>query len=109
MKRKYGCIGHTLRKSNIEVAHEMLEWNTQGTRRRDRLKNTWRRIIQNKTSKSFNELKSFARNRITGSILNSLSFIIVNYKTCQINKILMIEFWTLQKRTKDICYPTYIF
>lgn len=42
-KRKYGWIGHTLRKHVDEVVKRALVFNPQGSRRRGRPKNTWRR------------------------------------------------------------------
>lgn len=42
-KRKFGWIGHTLRKDPSEVCHRALVYNPQGSRRRGRPRNTWRR------------------------------------------------------------------
>jgi hypothetical protein len=39
-RRKYGWIGHTLRKSQNEICHSVLEWNPQGRRSRGRPKAT---------------------------------------------------------------------
>lgn len=65
LKRKYGWVGHTLRKPSSEVAHAVCEWNPQGARSRGRPKTTWRRTVQKETSKSISELRSLARNRDT--------------------------------------------
>lgn len=63
LKRKYGWIGHTLRKPSSEIAHAAYEWNPQGSRTSGRPKTTWRRTVQKETTKSFNELRSLARRR----------------------------------------------
>ncbi len=44
-RRKYRWIGHTLRKSQNEICHSVLEWNPQGRRSRGRPKATWRRTV----------------------------------------------------------------
>lgn len=44
-RRKYGWIGHTLRKAPGEVCHRALLYNPQGTIRRGRPKTTWRRTV----------------------------------------------------------------
>jgi hypothetical protein len=63
-RRKYGWIGHTLRKSQNEIYHSVLEWNPQGRRSRGRPKATWRRTVLEECGKiSFGELRAQARNR----------------------------------------------
>ena len=42
-RRKFGWIGHTLRKDPIEIPHRALVYNPQGSRKRGRPRNTWRR------------------------------------------------------------------
>nr|KAG5693286.1 hypothetical protein BaRGS_011607 [Batillaria attramentaria] len=42
-KRKWGWIGHTLRKSTSNVTRQSLDWNPQGKRKVGRPKQTWRR------------------------------------------------------------------
>lgn len=42
-KRKFGWIGHTLRKPPAEICRQALTYNPQGSRRRGRPKTTWRR------------------------------------------------------------------
>jgi len=44
-KRKWGWLGHTLRKSTDDITRQALEWNPQGKRSRGRPKNTWRRTV----------------------------------------------------------------
>lgn len=44
-KRKFGWIGHTLRKPPDEVCNRALVYNPQGSRRRGRPCNTWRRSV----------------------------------------------------------------
>lgn len=62
-KRKYGWLGHTLRKGADEITHSALEWNPQGQRGVGRPKMTWRRTVAAETSKTFNQLRCIARNR----------------------------------------------
>ena len=42
-KRKFGWIGHTLRRDPSEICYKALVYNPQGSRRRGRPRNTWRR------------------------------------------------------------------
>jgi hypothetical protein len=63
-RRKCGWIEHTLRKSQNEICHSVLEWNPQGRRSRGRPKATWRRTVLAECGKtSFGELRAQARNR----------------------------------------------
>ncbi len=63
-RRKYGWIGHTLRKSQSEICHSALEWNLRGRRSRGRPKATWRRtVLAECEKKSFGELRTQAKNR----------------------------------------------
>ena len=43
LRRKWGWIGHTLRKEASNITRQSLTWNPQGKRRRGQLKNSWRR------------------------------------------------------------------
>ena len=43
LKRKWGWIGHTLRKPASSITRQALTWNPQGKRKRDRPRNSWRR------------------------------------------------------------------
>ena len=45
-RRRWGWIGHTLRKPNTSITRQALRWNPQGTRKRGRPKNTWRRDLE---------------------------------------------------------------
>ena len=68
-RRKYGWIGHTLRKDPEEICHQALEWNPQGSRRQGRPKTTWRRtVIQECGGKSFGELRNLAKGRVRWKI-----------------------------------------
>ena len=46
LKRRWACIGHTLRKPRDNIARRALQWNPQGQRYRGRPKNTWRRGVE---------------------------------------------------------------
>ena len=45
-KRKWGWIGHTLRKPVTNITKEALDWNPQGKRKVGRPKQTWRRSTE---------------------------------------------------------------
>jgi hypothetical protein len=45
-KKKWNCIGHTLRKEIGAIEKTALDWNPQGYRRRSRPKRTWRMTIE---------------------------------------------------------------
>ena len=65
-KRKYGWLGHTLRRPD-NVSCQALEWNPQGNRRRGRPKITWKRSVEKEISeegKSWREIKQMAKNRV---------------------------------------------
>ena len=65
-RRKWGWIGHTLRKPSNHVARQALDWNPQGQRTRGRPKSTWRRTITQETNalnKTWNEIKPIAKDR----------------------------------------------
>jgi hypothetical protein len=44
-KRKFRWIGHMLRKENGEIPKAALLWIPQGSRKRGRSKNSWRRSV----------------------------------------------------------------
>jgi len=44
-KRKFGWIGHTLRKEDGEILRAALFWNPQVKRKRGRPRNSWRRSV----------------------------------------------------------------
>ncbi|KAK7113355.1 hypothetical protein V1264_012655 [Littorina saxatilis] len=43
LRRKWGWIGHTLRKPTSSITRQTLTWNPQGKRKRGRPRNSWRR------------------------------------------------------------------
>ena len=43
LRRKWGWIGHTLRKPATSTTRQALTWNPQGRRKRGRPRNSWRR------------------------------------------------------------------
>ena len=66
-KRKWGWIGHTLRKPASNVTRQALDWNPQGKRRVGRPKQTWRRSIDaelKEAGKTWTELRKIAPNRV---------------------------------------------
>jgi hypothetical protein len=65
-RRKWNCIGHTLRKEAGAIEKTPLDWNPQGCRRRGMPKITWRRTIENEirsTGRSWKEIKGTAGDR----------------------------------------------
>jgi len=66
LKRKWGWIGHTLRKPKSSVTRQALQWNPQGKRSRGRPKNSWRRDTDAELKKlgiSWNEVEKVAESR----------------------------------------------
>lgn len=66
-KRKFGWIGHTLRKDPDDISRQALDWNPQGKRRPGRPRITWRRTVEREVQeegKSWNEVKAMAQNRV---------------------------------------------
>ena len=43
LRRKWGWIGHTLRKPTSSITRQALNWNPQGKRKRGRPRNSWKR------------------------------------------------------------------
>ena len=67
-KRRWKWIGHTLRKDNNSIVCQALEWNSQGTKKRGRPKNTWRRGLQKdllNANLTWEQAKRTAKNRPT--------------------------------------------
>jgi hypothetical protein len=62
-KRKFGWIGHTLRKEYGAIPKVALQWNPQGSRKRGRPKNCWRRSVIKEAGRSWNELRFLAAHR----------------------------------------------
>jgi hypothetical protein len=59
-KRKVGWIGHALRKEDGEISETALLWNPQGSRKRGRPKNSWRRSVIKEAGRRWNELRFLA-------------------------------------------------
>jgi hypothetical protein len=65
-KRKWKWIGHTIRKDENAVERIVLDWNSQGTRKRGRPKKTWRRSIMEEAQRegrTWREVKRLAVDR----------------------------------------------
>ena len=64
--RKWTWIGHTLRRPNYCIARQALLWNPQGSRRRGRPRDRWRRdtdhVIQSR-GLSWHQLERLSRDR----------------------------------------------
>jgi len=66
-KRKWGWIGHTLRKPANNVARQALDWNPQGKRKVGRPKQTWKRSVVREAEDagmSWDQIKRAAQNRV---------------------------------------------
>ena len=46
LRRRWGWLGHTLRKPDNNITRQALTWNPQGKRKRGRPRNTWRRDLE---------------------------------------------------------------
>jgi hypothetical protein len=67
-QRKFGWIGHTLRKDSSEICASALTYNLQGKRKRGHPKQTWLRTTLKESGKSFDETKPLANNRVRWKI-----------------------------------------
>ena len=66
-RRKWKWIGHTLRKPENNITRSAREWNPQGSRRRDRPKQSWRRSVKDELAKkqiTWIEAKRITSNRV---------------------------------------------
>ena len=66
-KRKWGWIGHTLRKPVSNITRQALEWNPQGKRKVGRPKQTWRRSTDDEikaAGTTWAELKRTSQNQV---------------------------------------------
>ncbi|VDP24185.1 unnamed protein product [Schistosoma margrebowiei] len=74
MKRRWNWIGHTSRKLSNYITRQAPTWNPEGKRRRGRLKNTLRRIIEadmKRMNRNWNELERMAQDRVGWRMLVS--------------------------------------
>ena len=66
-RRKWGWIGHTLRKPTSSTTRQALLWNPQGKRKRGRPKNSWRRDTEaelKENDTTWKEAEKAAQNRV---------------------------------------------
>jgi hypothetical protein len=63
-QRKFGAIGHTLRKDRSEICASVLTYNHQGKRKRGCPKQTRLRTNLKENGKSFEEMTPLANNRV---------------------------------------------
>ena len=75
-RRRWGWIGHTLRKPNNSITRQALRWNPQGKRKRGRPKNTWRRDLETDIKQcglTWKELEKKAQDRgLWRTVVNGL-------------------------------------
>ena len=67
LRRKWGWIGHTLRKPVSNTTRQALTWNPQGKRKRGRPRNTWRRDTEAELKRlgtSWSGVTRAAQNRV---------------------------------------------
>jgi len=62
-KRKFRWIDHTIRKEDGEISKAALFWNPQGNRKRERPRNSWRRLVIKEEGRNWNELRFLAADR----------------------------------------------
>nr|KAG5713076.1 hypothetical protein BaRGS_021870 [Batillaria attramentaria] len=73
LRRKWGWIGHTLRKPASSTTRQALTWNPQGKRKRGRPRNSWRRDTEAELCKQGTNWTGVARltqNRVDEQMLN---------------------------------------
>src|SRR5262249_34722918 len=66
-RQKWNWIGPTIRRPAGDIAKTALDSNPQGTRRRGRPKQTWKRTVVDearRAGKEWSEVKALAQNRI---------------------------------------------
>nr|KAG5700791.1 hypothetical protein BaRGS_034994 [Batillaria attramentaria] len=83
-KRKWGWIGHTLRKSTSNVTRQSLDWNPQGKRKVGRPKQTWRRSTDAEAKAAGTTYEKKAKS-VFGDLLflGGIALVIyIIYKTC---------------------------
>jgi Reverse transcriptase (RNA-dependent DNA polymerase)/Domain of unknown function (DUF6451) len=77
-RRKWGWIGHTLRKSHDDIARQAIFWNVPGKRSVGRRKVTWRSSVEKEAEqqgKKLAEVAALAQNRIRFKcFINALRF-----------------------------------
>jgi len=77
-RRKWGWIGHTLRKHETDIARQALFWNVKGKRSVGRRKITWRTTVEKEAEqqqKKLAEVAVIARNRnLFNRFINALRF-----------------------------------
>ncbi|OOY36395.1 hypothetical protein BOV89_12810 [Solemya velum gill symbiont] len=67
VRRKWGWIGHTLRKPAANTTRQALTWNPQGKRKRGRPRNSWRRDTETEMElqgTNWNGIAQAAQNRV---------------------------------------------
>ena len=65
-RRTWRWIGHTLRKKESDITRQALEWNPQGSRKRGRPRETWRRSVHRDLERmgwTWDTVKRDAKNR----------------------------------------------
>ena len=65
-KRRWGWIGHTLRRPPTNITRQALRWNPQGKRKRGRPRSTWRRDLEAETTKmgyTWSQVEKMAQDR----------------------------------------------
>ncbi|XP_071088777.1 uncharacterized protein [Haliotis cracherodii] len=64
-RRRWGWIGHTLRKPVSNITRQALSWNPQGNRKRGRPRNTWRQDLDanSKMGHTWKQLERAAQDR----------------------------------------------
>ena len=85
-EKKYGWIGHTLRKDKREICYKALLWNPQGRRKVGAPRRSWRNTINRETGgKSIAELSYLAnvdKNRV--GVQHNLTWKMFTRETCGI-------------------------
>ena len=61
LRRKWGWIGHTLRKPASSTTHQDLTWNPQGKRKRGRPRNSWKQDTEAELKQEVTNWSGMAR------------------------------------------------
>jgi len=95
-KRKWGWLGHTLRKPSDDIARQALEWNPKGIQGRGRPRNIWWRTVLEKAKgvkKTWAEIKTDVKNSVRWKILVEALCSAAEWRDLSVN-----QFYVFNKR-----------
>ena len=76
LRRKWGWIGHTLRKATSSTTRQAMTWNPQGKKKRGRPRNSWRRDTEAELTQhgtNWTGMARAAQNRVVDGLCSTWS------------------------------------